>query len=156
MEAHVLSHARMHPTIGVSIVNESASQELLCSLIRAIIGDGARIYLITDNLLLSRLQTTLGRSLTLPSDAIRVWWPGLSLRSDPTDHPLILEMAGEDYESLMVEFERQFELSRPYVRAEIRQIEELRALAERERKHAVAQQHKLENRFGITSANPAG
>lgn len=78
--------------------------------------------------LLDELKSSLGGALTLARGAIRVWWPGLTPSSDPGAHPEI-RLVGDQGADLD-EFRLQFDLSRPWVRAEILKLDYLRRMAE--------------------------
>jgi hypothetical protein len=134
MAAHLLSDERYQPVIALT---ESVDAPMLAyELVRAVVGAGPRIYLIDGGFLLACLADLLGHELALSADSARIWWPGLAVGSDPGDHPLVVYLDGEPDSSMLEEFARQFDLSRPLVRREIKLIEDARALAEHELAHA--------------------
>jgi hypothetical protein len=57
----------------------------------------------------------------------RIFWPQLTLHSDPLHHPLVPILDIEPVESALAEFARSFDLSRPHIRREIEQLDELNA-----------------------------
>ena len=76
-------------------------------------GREARVYFVAWEFLLARLEGALGPRLALRADALRVWWPGLSTRSDPGDHPEVHVIDAETAEELLDVFGLAFDLSRP-------------------------------------------
>ena len=115
--------------------------------VRAIVGARARLYKLLGEFPLQRLEEELGAHLTLCSDAARIWWPGLTRGSDPGDHPLVMALDGESLAATLGEFARQFDLSRPHVRREIRVLEDLLALAEHNLALAGVHNSKTEERL---------
>jgi hypothetical protein len=132
MQAHLLSDEREHPVVALTRSLDTGEPVLAPGDVRSLVGAGPRIYYIPAEQLLDRLEQGLGRALALPAGAVRVWWPGLSAGSDPGEHPLVLELDGEPESVLLAELAREFELSRPLVRREIKLIEQTRRLAENE------------------------
>jgi hypothetical protein len=98
--------------------------------VRRVVGPNARIYVVLSTSLLGRLTRVLGAGLSVYCGEVRVLWPGLSSRDDPADHPLVKALPGEPQKDTLRELELQFDLSRPHVRREIKQLDELRAMAE--------------------------
>jgi hypothetical protein len=143
LEAYILGE-RQHPAIGLTPSPTTGTPAFAPSAIRKLVGPGARIYFIPGTFLLRRLEGVLGRQLAPAAGAARIWWPGLSTRSDPEDHPLVLRLEDESDESALEEFVRCFDLSRPRVRREIQLIEDARALAEHERDQAVDRVYEVE------------
>lgn len=131
LEAHLFD-PREDAVVALTRSLETEGPVLAPDNVRALVGAAPRIYFIAEERLLLRLQHTLGGALGPPLVGARVWWPGLSARSNPGDHPLVLALDEEPQESLLAEFTRQFDLSRPDVRREIGLIEDTRALAEYE------------------------
>jgi hypothetical protein len=127
----LLSGRRKHPMIGLTRSLSTGEPVLVPSDVRGVVGPGPRIYYFPEEHLLRGLQKALGRALALPVGAARVWWP-LSVDSDPGEHPLVLELDGEPERnsSMLGEFARRFDLSRPRVREEIKLIEGVGRLAE--------------------------
>ena len=122
--------------------------------VRAVVGAGPRIYYVTAENLLGRLQGSLGQRLALVAGGVRVWWPGLECRCDPGGHPLVLALDGESRSEMLSEFARQFDLS---LRGEMAVIEDARRLAERELSQALAQNTcmELERDRALTRAQQA-
>ena len=143
MQAYLLSGKRKLPVIAFTESLESDEPVLVASDVRAVVGPGPRIYYMPEEHLLLSLQEALGRALTLPAGAARVWWPGLSVASDPGEHPLVVALDGEPEQHMFGEFARRFDLSRPRVREEIKQIEEVRRLAEDELANARQQNREM-------------
>jgi hypothetical protein len=100
--------------------------------VRTAVGQEARIYLVCGDHLLRRLRRILGLALMVERGTLRIYWPGLSLRSDPFSHPLIPVLADEPLELSLQELKRGFELTRPYVRGEIKLIEDARTVLQEE------------------------
>jgi hypothetical protein len=132
MVAELLSGDRVQPAVGITSMPDSDELVLTAASVRGIVGPSARIYLVPGEDALRGLDECLGRGLALLPGALRVWWPGLTVPSDPADHPLVTRIDDEDDSGMLAEFRRRFDLSRPTVRREIRELEDLRALLERE------------------------
>lgn len=115
--------------------------------VRAIVGPRCAIYLIKGEHLLRRLGEILGAKLTVRLGQARVWWPGLTTRSDPADHPVVQPVEGDGPLEVLAEFARTFDLSRPHVRAEIRLVEDARAVLEHELAQAQQQAQDLAERL---------
>jgi hypothetical protein len=111
--------------------------------IRAIIGPEGTIYYVPGEQLLRQLRAVLGHGLALSRGTVRIFWPGLTIRSDPADHPLVPVLDGEPVESALAEFARQFDLSRPRVRSEIRLIEDSRSILQSELDAARTEAHRV-------------
>jgi hypothetical protein len=138
MKAHLLSGEREHPAVALTRSADSDEFMLTPRHVRSIVGSGPRIYLIPTEYV-QHLQRVLGAKFALPPGAVRVWWPGLLGGSDPGEHPLVLQLDPEPAWGMLGEFARHFDLSRPFVRYEIRLIEDARKAAERELAQALAQ-----------------
>jgi hypothetical protein len=95
--------------------------------VRTIVGPGAALYYVPGERLLRRLAKALGRPLAVYRGTARVFWPALRSDSDPGDHPLMVILDGEHEQDALTEFARQFDLSRPHVRREVRLIEDARS-----------------------------
>jgi hypothetical protein len=115
-EAYLLGH-RDRPVIALT-PSRSGGPVLAPQDVRRIVGARCAIYLIRGEHLLRRLQGVLGSPLTVRLGEARIWWPGLTTRSDPADHPSVQPAEGGDPQDTLAEFARQFDLSRPSVRAE--------------------------------------
>jgi hypothetical protein len=133
-EAEVLSLVgslvgdRQRPVIVLTQASESALAVLPPKQVRAAVGPDVDIYLIAGDGLAGSLGEALGRALGVAPGMARVFWPGLSCRSDPSDHPLVPVLDGESQDGALAELVRQFNLSRPDVRQEIRLIEDARSV----------------------------
>ena len=147
LQTYLLFTDRIHPVVALALYEAEDDSALWQQEVRQIVGDSARIYFISDELLLSRLGEGIGRRLALASGSARVWWPGLSTRSDPGDHPLVLQLDGESRTETLGELARQFDLSRPHVRRELKLIEDARALAEHRLAQTVEQDQRTAERL---------
>ncbi|HSZ05217.1 MAG TPA: hypothetical protein VK778_08445 [Solirubrobacteraceae bacterium] len=130
--AYLLSGEREHPAVAIARSLDADEPVLAPGDVRAIVGADPQIYYLPGEEMLVGLRGVLGGALALPAGGVRVWWPGLSVDSDPGGHPSVLALDGEPQASVLAQFAREFDLSRPRVRQEIRVIEDLRRLAERE------------------------
>jgi hypothetical protein len=157
MEADLRSADRGLPVVGLACLQEINAPVLAPQLVRKIVGIDVRIYYVPREYLLRRLHGMLGPRLALPAGGARVWWPGLAPSSDPAAHPLVLALDSESETDMLAEFARRFDVSRPYVGAEIRLIEDARALAERELSQALEQNRGLvvDRDRALTRAQPA-
>jgi DNA-binding XRE family transcriptional regulator len=144
MEADLSSGERFEPVVGLSCLEEIKEPVLAPRRVRAIVGAGPRIYYVPADYLLRRVQGMLGRSFALPAGSARVWWPRLTACSDPGEHPLVLALDSESQAGMLAEFDRQFNLSRPVVRGEIRLVEDTRRLAEDELSQAREENYAIE------------
>jgi hypothetical protein len=144
LRRYLLSADRVQAVVGLARSLEADEPVLDVEGVRALVGAGPRIYYLPDAHALRRLQGSLGQRLALTAGGVRVWWPGLVLRGDPGEHPLVLALDGEPQADVLAEFERQFNLSRPTVRGEIRLIEDARRLAEYECTRALARARQAE------------
>jgi hypothetical protein len=137
---------RAAPVVVLSQSTDTFQPVLSPGRIRTIIGPEGAIYYVPGEQLLRQLRAVLGHALALSRGAVRIFWPGLTIRSDPADHPLVPMLDGESEEDALAEFARQFDLSRPRVRSEIKLIEDSRSLlqgeldAVRQEAHHVAEQ----------------
>jgi hypothetical protein len=150
IEAYLLSSDREQPVVALTQSLESEEPVLAAIDVRVIVGPDPQIYSVPEEQLLQDLQGVLGRSLALPRGSARVWWPGLTSRSDPSDHPLVLELDGEPDGHMLAELARQFDLSRPRVRREIKLIDDTRRLAEHQLAQALEQVEAIEERLRDT------
>jgi hypothetical protein len=138
---------RTQPVVALALCEEEADDIALWhEELRPIVGEHTQVYFIAPHLLGS-LRKGLGRKLGLLEGSARIWWPGLSTRSDPGDHPLVLALEGESRVDVLAEFARQFDLSRPHVRRELKLIEDARALAEHRLAEIVEQDRRTAERL---------
>jgi hypothetical protein len=155
--AYLQSGEREHPVVAIARSLEADEPVLAPADVRVIVGVGPRIYYLPDEESLEGLERLLGRVLALPAGGVRVWWPGLSVDSGAGEHPVMLALDGEPPARVLAEFARGFDLSRPRVRGEIRLIEDLRRLAERELSLAREENRnmKIERHDALTRAEAA-
>lgn len=123
---------REWPVIAITLRVDEDGPVFTCTDVRALVGPDVPIYLIYDDDLLDSLRDRLGVRLAVNRGEARVWWPGATVRSDPSDHPAVLALEGEPPRVTLEEFAQQFDLSRPRVRGQIRLIEDSRAFLEHE------------------------
>jgi ribosome-binding protein aMBF1 (putative translation factor) len=129
---HLLSPDRGDPAVGLPYV--AHRQPLLDPVrVRAFVGPSPRIYLLANEQVLRSLAPRLGKHLALGADEIRVWWPGLTPRSEAREHPLIRTLLDEPEDVRFEEFALRFDLTRPRVRATIRELEDATRMAEADR-----------------------
>lgn len=137
---HLLSGNRQLPLVLLTFDDERLEPVLVPERVRAVTGRPAEIYYVTTEYLLRRFNASLrrrlgestGHSLRLEAAAVRIYWPGVSERSSPKDHPLVPELVDEHAWDLLAEFQHRFDLSRPTVRPEIRLLNDTLATTERE------------------------
>lgn len=123
---------REDPIVGVTLRDGTHEPVLRASDIRTVVGKRVRIYLLADDELLLGLREILGARLRLDAGTLRIWWPGAAVRCDPSDHPVVVGLEDEDYLDTLQELAREFDLSRPHVRSQVRVIEDARAFLEHE------------------------
>jgi hypothetical protein len=138
---------RDYPIVGLTMRRESSEPILRASDIRGVVGPGVRIYLLTNEELLYEMQELVGSRAGLWSGAIRIWWPGVSARSDPGDHPLVVGLEDEDYTVTLEEFANEFDLSRPRVRNRMRLVYDSRAFLERQLHDSQGQNRRTHERL---------
>jgi hypothetical protein len=132
MEAY-LHCTRTQPAIGLVCQRHTDELALALRSIRQVVGPRVRIYQISCDALVDRLQRTLGLALAVGYGGARIWWPGLTVNSDPVDHPEVaLPQTATPQATFAEEFARQFDLSRPRVRAALRHVKQSLGLAEQE------------------------
>lgn len=119
---------RGEPVVGLALMEGAEVTVLPPRAVRRVIGAGPPIYILRREYFLRQLSSALGRRLGLTVGAARIWWPGLCHGSDPADHPLILHVERERADSFIREFARQFDLSRPAVREEIKTLDGVRGV----------------------------
>jgi hypothetical protein len=144
--ADILSR-RERPVIGLTLGADGGEPVLACSDVRAVVGPGVRIYLISSDDLLYGLREMLGRRLAIDRGVVRIWWPGAGARCDAADHPAVLALEGEPRRVTLEEFAHQFDLTRPRVRAQISLIEDARAFLEHELGRAQEQNRRVHERL---------
>jgi hypothetical protein len=141
---NLLSGDRQLPLVLLSSAYGCSEPVLAPGRVRAVTGRPAEIYYVTTDYLLRRFNASLrrrlgestGHGLRLDGGAVRIFWPGVSERASPEDHPLVPELVDEREWNLLAEFQRRFDLSRPTVRPEIRLLNETLTVTERELKLA--------------------
>jgi hypothetical protein len=138
---------RHAPCVVLTQPSERAESVLPLREVRAIAGADALIYLISDELL-PEFRRTVGPRLALASGMARIFWPELTLQSDPFDHPLVTILDVELTESALAEFAAQFDLSRPHIRREINMLEALRATLSRENARLKADLRQCQRELG--------
>jgi hypothetical protein len=138
---------RERPVIGLTLGLDDDDLVLIRSDVRALVGADVPIYVICDEELLHSLRERLGARLAINRGEARVWWPGATVRSDPSDHPAVLALEGESPRVTLEEFAQQFELSSPRVRGQIRLIEDSRAFLEHELTLAEEKHRKVNERL---------
>ena len=116
IERYILSPSRDQAVVALAA---DAASPIQPNHTRAILGPGPRIYVITQETLLD-MQSLSGLLAPQCGSSARIWQPGLSTDSDLEDHPLVRPLEGEDPVEVLA---REFELSRPRVRREIRRLQ---------------------------------
>jgi hypothetical protein len=149
MCAEILS-ARTQPVIGVTLRPYEQEPVISVQQIRAVVGSGVRIFVISCDELLLELRRMLGPRLRLDRGTIRIWWPGAGPRCDPAEHPVVVALEDEDPGSMLEELGYQFDLSRPRVRGRIELIEDARAFLDHELTRAQEQNRRLHERLRDT------
>ena len=114
--AYLLCGGRSEPVIALSPSPEGDTPALSPTVVRALVGEHARVYFIPSEFLLGLLEDRLGSGLALPVNAVRIWWPELTRASDPASHPLVLALGREQQASTLAELADQLHLSDPGAR----------------------------------------
>jgi hypothetical protein len=132
LEAALLDSHRSIPSVVLTQRLDGPAPVLPPEKVRAVIGPECRIYFVTSDRLLRRLRTRLGARLMVSRGAVRIFWPGLSVHSDSFAHPLMPVLDVEPLDGALAELRRQFDLTRPAVRQEIKLVEDARSVLEAE------------------------
>lgn len=124
--------ARRYPVVLLALAVDVDEPVFPPRQLRKATGPRVRIYLLHGQHPLQRPAVVANRYLAVPRGSARICWPQFSAHSDPDDHPLVHRLQGESDRDALEEFARQFDLSRPCVRREIKLIEDIRSTSEHE------------------------
>lgn len=91
----ILSASRQVALIGLTSRPGEQSPAVSALAVRQIVGDEVGVYFIPTGELTYALCELLPERLGVFGGAARLWWPGVSEASDPRDHPLIYDGAGD-------------------------------------------------------------
>lgn len=131
LEAELVG-ARRYPVVLLALAVGMDEPVFPPRQVRRAAGLRIRIYLLRGQHPLQRPAVVANKCLAVPRGSARICWPQFSAGSDPDDHPLVHRLAGESDRDALGEFARQFNLSHPCVRREIKLIEGIRATSEHE------------------------
>jgi hypothetical protein len=141
--------ARSQPVVMLTQAVDGTKPVLPPQARHSVAGSRVRMYLILGGHPMRHLAGVLGRRWAPPRGSARICWPGFGTRSDPADHPLVQRLDGESDQEAIEEFARQFDLSRPRVRQELRIIEDLRAETERELRKVKTRLREVEKQLTL-------
>jgi hypothetical protein len=147
LEADLLG-ARHYPIVVLALAVEAAEPAFASRQLQTVADRRVRIYVLRGQHPLQRPAVLVSQRWAVPRGSARVCWPGFSVDSDPGDHPCVQRLDGESDRDALEEFARQFHLSRPCVRRELKLIEAIRARNEHELKGARARVRELERQLG--------
>lgn len=131
LEAELVG-ARGYPVVLLALAVDADEPAFPPAQLRRAAGLRVRIYLLLGQHPFQRPAVVATKHLAVPRGSARICWPQFSAGSDPDDHPLVHRLEGKSDRDALKEFARQFDLSRPCVRREIKLIEGIRATSERE------------------------
>lgn len=87
----VLDRKRDRPIVCVTSRDGEVDPAMDPDELRAIVGTGVDIYFVPTGPATRALEAALPARLQVFGGATRIWWPRVSGKSDPGDHPLIHE-----------------------------------------------------------------
>jgi DNA-binding transcriptional ArsR family regulator len=90
----ILDDGRTYPIVALTSRRHEHQPALSVPDAREIVGDAVPIYVIPTGRATIALRWCLPERLNVFGGAARVWWPGVSIDSDPADHPLIFDPSG--------------------------------------------------------------
>jgi len=131
LEAELVS-ARRYPVVLLALAADADEPVFPPAQLRRAAGLRVRIYLLVGQHPFQRPPVVATKHLAVPRGSARICWPQFSVGSDPDDHPLVHRLEGESDPDALKEFARQFKISRPCVRREIKLIEGIRTTSEHE------------------------
>ena len=111
MEEYLLSPERSEIVLGLSCRTDTQEPVLAPDRVRRILGREAWIYVVKDALLLGNRDGLLAPALSLKVDCTRIWRPGCSAESLPSEHPLIPRIPGEPEADALVDLSGQLLLT---------------------------------------------
>lgn len=143
---------RAHPVIGVDTDASGARPVVALGRLREVLDPRIRIYFVESAAMRTRLGQRLGGAL-IPTQGIRIWWPGLTPDSDPRDHPLVTAQGGDD--ETLEAFSRTLDRSRPTLQSLYAQLNATaKQLTAREQELRAAERELEEaRRTAVTEAN---
>ncbi|MHB8241064.1 MAG: hypothetical protein ACYDHN_03645 [Solirubrobacteraceae bacterium] len=125
---------------------DSAEPVLPPQKVRDVVGSDSLIYFVAGDRQLRKLRVTLGAALAPTRGSLRIYWPGVKLKADPLDHPAVAVLLDEPVASSLEELARQFDLSRPRVRQEIKYLDDLRRKLEQDNSRLTAELRRFDRR----------
>lgn len=87
--AEIFSAERAYPVVALTMSPYPGAPSFDPLEVRAVIPVEARLYLVPPGRFERELSASLPFGLGLAPSAVRIWWPGLSVRSNPLDHPMV-------------------------------------------------------------------
>jgi len=139
---------RRYPIVLVALAVDSDRPVFAPRQLQTVARSSLRIYVLPGLHPFHRPTVIAANShLAVPRGCARICWPQLSAQSDPYDHPLVICREGESDRNVVARFAREFDLSRPRVRREIKLIESVRVTSEIELEHARARLSDVEQQL---------
>ena len=146
LEAELVG-ARRYPVVLLALAAGMDEPVFPPRQVRRAAGLRVRIYLLLGQHPFQRPAVVADSYLAVPRGSARICWPQFGAGSDPDDHPLVHRLEGESDRAAVEEFARQFDLSRPCVRREIKLIEGIRSTSEHELAQARARLAEVEQQL---------
>lgn len=97
----ILRATRDRPIVAVTTQQKSGRALVNAEQLARQLGERADVFLIPTGDVTWRLTELLPPMLDAYGGAVRVWWPGVSLESDPHDHPLLFVWSQADADRVM-------------------------------------------------------
>ena len=136
----ILDARRDYPIVCLTARPGEHDPALSATFVREIVGPGVPIYFVRTRRLTRYLGSLLPPRFDVWDGATRVWWPGVSERSDPIEHPRIYDPSGRYGQDSLQRLAAEF-ATKP--RPELTLKQQL-VLAERQRSQVVERAERLE------------
>lgn len=94
----ILDPRRGRPVVAVSVGAGRTTPSIDVEELERTLGDSADVYLVETGPATWELAERLPERMEVYGEAVRLWWPGAGLHSDPFDHPLFLIFGSADAE----------------------------------------------------------
>jgi hypothetical protein len=131
---------RDYPIVCLTARPGERDPALSATAVREIVGPGVPIYFVGTRRLTRYLGSLLPAHFDVWDGATRVWWPGVSERSDPIEHPRVYDPSGRYGQDSLQRLAAEF-ATKP--RPELTLKQQL-VLAERQRSQLTERAERLE------------
>jgi len=142
----ILDPQRDYPIVCLTVRPGERDPALPATAVREIVGPGVPIYFVRTRRLTRYLGSLLPPHFDVWDGATRVWWPGVSERSDPIEHPRVYDPSGRYGQDSLQRLAAEF-ATKP--RPELTLKQQL-VLAERQRSQLTERAERLERVLAST------